>query len=169
MITPAYCTMMARYNGWQNRQLMTALDPVPEHELTADRGAFFGSILGTLSHTLWADQMWMSRFVADFDEPSAGIKDSATLYPGLADWKSVRNEVDERISAWASSLTQPDIDGDLAWYSSAADMGMQKPLAFCISHMFNHQTHHRGQVHAMMTSASLVGNTSDLIFLPEFS
>ncbi|MEQ9176308.1 MAG: DinB family protein, partial [Alphaproteobacteria bacterium] len=62
MITPEYCRMMARYNAWQNRQLTESLDAQPLEVLTEDRGAFFGSILGTLNHLLWGDRMWMARF-----------------------------------------------------------------------------------------------------------
>ncbi len=168
MITTAYCSLMARYNIWQNRQLVTALDPVPAEELMADRGSFFGSILGTLNHILWADQIWMSRFDDSFDKPAGGIPDSPSLCPDYATWRDERMAMDDRMAAWADAVSQVDLTGDVAWYSGAAERDVVKPRAFCITHMFNHQTHHRGQVHAMMTEAGLTGNTSDLFLLPEF-
>ena len=167
MITPAYCAMMTRYNAWQHRQLTVALDPVPEAEVVADRGGFFGSILGTLNHVLWADQIWMSRFDDSFDAPEGGIPESPFICADYAGWKEARAEIDRRMAAWASAITQEELSGDVAWYSGAAGRDMVKPRAFCITHMFNHATHHRGQVHTMMTSAGLTGNTSDLFFLPE--
>ena len=167
MITPAYCSMMARYNSWQNSQLTTALDKVSAQELTAERGAFFGSILGTLNHILWADRIWMSRFDASFAAPEEGIPESPALCPDYTAWKAARGEMDRWVEDWATQVTQSDLSGDLAWYSGAAGRDVTRPRAFCVTHMFNHQTHHRGQLHAMMTNAALVGNTSDLFLVPE--
>ena len=167
MITPSYCALMARYNAWQNRQLVTALDPVPAAEVVADRGSFFGSILGTLNHILWADQIWMSRFDDRFEKPGGGIPESPTLCPDYPTWRDARASMDARMAEWAAGLGHDELAGDVAWYSGAAERDVVKPRAFCISHMFNHQTHHRGQVHTMMTSAGLTGNTSDLFLIPE--
>ncbi|MEO0372719.1 MAG: DinB family protein [Pseudomonadota bacterium] len=166
MITPAYCVTMTRYNAWQHRQLVTALDPVPEAEVVADRGAFFGSILGTLNHVLWADQIWMSRFDDRFDAPGGGIPNSPSICADYGTWKEVRTDMDARMTDWAGGVTAAELAGDVAWYSGAAERDVVKPRAFCITHMFNHATHHRGQVHTMMTSAGLTGNTSDLFLLP---
>jgi len=167
MITPSYCALMARYNAWQNRQLVTALDPVPEAEIVADRGGFFGSILGTLNHILWADQIWMSRFDKRFAKPDGGIAESPHICVDYAAWKTARTDMDARMADWAASVTAAELAGDVAWYSGAAERDVVKPRAFCITHMFNHATHHRGQVHTMMTSAGFTGNTSDLFLIPE--
>ena len=167
MITPSYCALMARYNAWQNSQLVTALDPAPAEDVLADRGAFFGSILGTLNHILWADQIWMSRFDERFAKPDGGIPESPRLCPDYSAWRDERASMDARMAEWAAGLSHEDLAGDVAWYSGAAERDVVKPRAFCISHMFNHQTHHRGQVHTMMTSAGFTGNTSDLFLIPE--
>lgn len=167
MITPEYCRMMARYNAWQNRQLLQALERVPLDVLREDQGAFFGSILGTLNHLLWGDRIWMSRFDSSVEKPGGGIPQSADLCPTIAAWGGARFYLDGKISFWAQSLKSVQLLGRLEWYSGAVKAQISKPVAACVAHMFNHQTHHRGQVHAMMTRAGLDAPVSDAIFMPE--
>ena len=161
-----YCMMMARYNTWQNRQFLERLCDVDPTELTRNRGAFFGSILATLSHLLWGDHIWMSRFDGGSAPEVAGDK-STTFAPTLGAWEAERFRIDDRIRLWAEALDDIDLDGDLVWYSGMSAREMNKPMAICVVHMFNHQTHHRGQVHAMMTGAGLTAPVSDLIFMPD--
>ena len=167
MISPDYCRLMARYNAWQNRQLERLLRAVPLADLKADHGAFFGSILGTLNHVLWADRIWMSRFDAGFARPEGGIAESVDLCPTLGVWDAERFALDGRITAWAEDLSSLRLTGDLSWHSAASGRDVIRPLALCVVHMFNHQTHHRGQVHAMMTRLGLEAPVTDLFFMPE--
>lgn len=166
MITPDYCRMMARYNAWQNRQLEEALKGVPLEELRADRGAFFGSILGTLNHLLWGDGMWMSRFDQSVPRPRGGIAESADLFPTLGAWSAERFRMDARIGRWAAGLKAVDLTGNFS-FRSAMLGEVTRAVGPCVVHMFNHQTHHRGQVHAMMTQAGLDAPVSDLFLMPE--
>ena len=166
MITPEYCRTMARYNAWQNAQLAGFLADLPEAELTADRKGFFGSLLGTVNHLLWGDTIWMSRFDGG-PLPACGIPDSPKLCASLADWAAARREMDARIIRWADGLGQAALDADLTWFSGAAGREVSKPLALCVTHMFNHQTHHRGQAHAMLTAAGSEAPVSDLFLMPE--
>jgi len=166
MITPDYCRMMARYNAWQNRQIAKALDGVPLGDLEADHGAFFGSILGTLNHVLWADAMWMSRFDTRLPRPEGGIVESVDTCPTLGAWDAERFAMDGRIAEWAAHLSAVGLAGDLHWRSGASGREEKRPLGLCVAHMFNHQTHHRGQVHAMMTRTGLTAPVSDLFLVP---
>ena len=166
MITPEYCRRMARYNAWQNRQLTEALDGQSLEVLTEDRGAFFGSILGTLNHLLWGDLMWMARFDPSVEAPGVGVKKSVEMHPTLGAWSAERYHVDGKIGHWANSLRAMDLTGELRWYSGTLGRDMVTPRALCVTHMFNHQTHHRGQVHAMMTAAGLEAPVSDLFLMP---
>ena len=166
MIDRDYCVMMARYNAWQNRQLTDLLEALAATDLTRDRGAFFGSILGTINHLLWGDQIWMSRFDGGA-APTAGIPESAGMLPTLGTWDAERFRMDGRIRRWAQALNNVDLQGDLTWYSGAMGREVTRPLALCVVHMFNHQTHHRGQVHAMLTAAGSSAPVSDLFFMPE--
>ncbi len=165
MLSPDYVLSMARYNAWQNRQMKAALEALPEAELRRDRGAFFGSVFATVNHLLWADAMWMSR-VSNWPKPAIGIDGSTGLTPTLAAWGAERFRADGRILLWAERLGALDLTGDLRWYSGATGREQVKPLGQCLAHMFNHQTHHRGQVHAMVTAAGGGGWVSDLAFMP---
>lgn len=167
MIDPWYVRTMARYNSWQNAQLMPMLEAMTHEEVTEVRGAFFGSILGTANHLLWGDAMWMSRFDPSVDKPDRGIPESPGLYPTAAAWSAARFQLDGKIRFWSQGLRSLDLKGDLTWYSGAAGRNMSKSIALCVVHMFNHQTHHRGQLHALLTSMGLQAPVSDLAFMPE--
>lgn len=166
MITPVYARTMARYNRWQNRQVLAACGTLDPQALSEDRGAFFGSIVGTLSHLMWGDAIWMSRFDG-WDKPHVALEGSATFIPDWQALRRLRPEDDERIVAWADALPEGGLGGDLTWYSAAAGREVRKPLALCVTHFFNHQTHHRGQVHAMLTAAGARPGDTDLFLMPE--
>ena len=165
MIDRAYCETMARYNVWQNNQLEACLQVLPLEELTRERGAFFGSILATLNHLLWGDLIWMSRFDGGA-RPEGGIGDSTDLCPTLGAWSAERFRTDGRITLWAEAVSCVDLQGDLTWFSGAAGREVSRPMALCVTHMFNHQTHHRGQIHAMITAAGGTAPVTDLFLMP---
>ncbi len=117
MISPDWCRMMAAYNAEMNRRLYRAADGLDDAARRADRGAFWGSLHGTLSHLLWGDTQWMSRFDG-WEKPATGIKDSAGM---VADWgvlKEARFAADARIEAWAAGLTGERLAARLVWFSS---------------------------------------------------
>lgn len=167
MIEPGYVRTMARYNAWQNRQITQALTGVAEDVLRADRGAFFGSIMATLNHILWGDTLWMSRFDRTMAPPGVPPSEHATFTPTFAVWSAERFRMDGAIRMWADTLRGLDLKGQLTWYSGMTQRDMQMALDKCVVQLFNHQTHHRGQVHAMMTAAGLEAPVTDLVFMPE--
>ena len=165
MVNRGYCQLMARYNMWQNSQLHGLLEVMDEEGLQRDRGAFFGSILATLNHILWGDLSWISRL--DGGEPNrVGVADSVSLTADLAGWKLARDRLDRRISLWADGVTDAALQGELRYFSGFTGREMHKPMGLCVVQLFNHQTHHRGQVHAMMTAAGLQAPVTDLPFMP---
>lgn len=166
MITPDYCVTMARYNAWQNNGLRKVVDAMDEDALRQDRGAFFGSILGTLNHLLWGDLIWMSRFDGG-ESPENVIEGSENLTPTPAEWATQRFRADGRIQLWAEGLKSIDLTGDVAWFSGSVKTDVSRPKTLCITHFFNHQTHHRGQIHAMLTAAGAKPQPTDLVFMPE--
>ena len=165
MISPDYCVTMAHYNGWQNRQLKAALTTLDHAALTQDRGAFFGSILGTANHLLWGDRMWMARF-AGIEPPDCGIPESPGLTGSVEEWALERFRTDSAMLLWAKGVRSVDLTGVMRWYSGALGHEVEKPLALCVMHMFNHQTHHRGQIHALLTQAGARAPVTDLPFMP---
>lgn len=166
MITPEFLQRMARYNLWQNESLFRAADTLSDQARRADRGSFFKSVHATLSHILWADRLWMSR-LSDWESPSCGIEESATLYEDWGDLKAARAKADAAFISWADQTTAKDFAGDLTWFSGAMGREMLRPKAICMMQVFNHQTHHRGQVHAMLTAAGTKPEDTDLPFMPE--
>jgi uncharacterized damage-inducible protein DinB len=164
MIDIDYLKTMARYNHWQNESLYGAADLLGEGARNQDRGAFFGSIRGTLCHILWADQIWMHRFSGS-PKPSKSNPDSHLM---IEDWdtlKQARWDADQLIQDWANGLSPDWLKGDLAWFSGAVNRDLTESRALLVTHMFNHQTHHRGQVHAMLTAAGARPQDTDLMLL----
>ena len=166
MITPAYVQEMAAYNAWQNSGLRRVIEAMDDTDVRADRGAFFGSIFGTLNHLLWGDLLWMARFDGGPNQ-SPVIADSAMFTNNVSDWIDARTQTDARITAWAQGIEPADLTGDITWFSGSVNADVTKSKATCITHFFNHQTHHRGQLHAMLTAAGQTPAATDLVFMPK--
>lgn len=166
MISPGYCLTMARYNAWQNRLTRSAMERLTAAALIENRQAFFGSILGTANHLLWGDLLWMARFDGG-EAPEGGIADSTGLHESMATWATERFRTDGRILNWAERLKAKQLKGDLTWFSGSQDREVSLPKAVCVTHFFNHQTHHRGQIHAMLTAAGAKTGDTDLVFMPK--
>lgn len=164
MIDKSYVRTMARYNAWQNDSLYAAAATLDDAARRLDRGAFFQSIHGTLCHLLWADQMWLSRF-AGTPKPAARIHESPGLVASWDDLAAGRKAFDQTITDWAAGLSGDWLAGDLTWFSGATQREMRKPVGLLVAHMFNHQTHHRGQVHAMLTAAGAKPEDTDLMLV----
>ena len=158
MIDPGYVQRMARYNRWQNENLYGVADTLTDAERRRERGAFFGSIHATLNHLLWGDQIWMSRLAGS---PRPGI-----VPPDAARDIRERGAFDQTIIDWADHLDPAWLAGDLTWYSLAAKTELSNPRWLLVTHMFNHQTHHRGQTHCMLTQAGGKPKDTDLPLMP---
>jgi uncharacterized damage-inducible protein DinB len=166
MTDSAYARLMARYNRWQNENLLRVATHLSDEERRRERGAFFGSVHKTLSHLLWGDQMWISRF-SDRPRPPGGIAESVSLYPDWEELVRERRLMDEAVIDWADKLDDAWLAGDLTWFSGAANREFSKQRWELVVHFFNHQTHHRGQVHAMLTAAGGRPGDTDLMLMPE--
>jgi uncharacterized damage-inducible protein DinB len=165
MIDSSYVQRLARYNRWQNENLYGVADALSDAERRRERGAFFGTIHGTLSHLLWADRIWMSRF-AGTPRPAGGIPESVSLYGDWGELKRERAAFDGVIVDWADKLNDDTVAGDLTWFSGAIKAEVSRPKWLLLTHMFNHQTHHRGQVHCMLTQAGGKPGDTDLFIMP---
>ncbi len=164
MITAAYVRTMAAYNAEMNRRLYAAAGRLSEAERRTPRGAFWGSIHGTLCHILWGDRQWMSRF-ADWPRPAAAIRDSARMIDGFGELAAAREAADAGIARWAEAVDEAWLDDDMAWFSGAVNREVRAPKRLLVTHFFNHQTHHRGQAHALLTAAGEATGDTDLFIL----
>ena len=161
-----YVKLMSRYNRWQNESHLTAASGLAQEELKKNRHAFFDSIEGTLSHLLWADRLWMSRF-ANFDSIDGGIPDSTKLIKNWENYCQERRGLDQKIIQWADHVEKDWFSGELKWFSGALGRDVIKSKKILIVHFFNHQTHHRGQIHAMLTAAGAKLSDTDIAFMPD--
>ncbi|MHA7875804.1 DinB family protein [Roseivivax sp.] len=165
MIDADYVRQMARYNAWQNRQLGAAFRALGEARLKSAGAGFFGSIFRTANHLLWGDTVWLARFTGS-PLPEGGIPESPEFTASLEEQERARAALDARLTHWARGLESATLQGDLSWYSGVAGREVSRPMALCVTHFFNHQTHHRGQIHAMLTEAGAKAPVSDLVFMP---
>lgn len=164
MIDPAYVAVMARYSAWQNENLYGAAASLSDEARRQDRGAFFGSIHGTFCHLLWADRMWLSRFAGTPKPPVPG-SESSRMIEAWEELVAERQVTDVLIGDWAAGLSPDWLAGDLTWVSGISRRELTKPKAQLVMHFFNHQTHHRGQVHAMLTAADVKPGDTDLMLV----
>lgn len=165
--TADYARLMARYGAWQNQSLIAAADTLDGSARDRDGGAHFGSIRATFNHLLWGDRIWMNRFAGTPAPVQPGIPQSIDETPDWTAFKAARAKMDAAILDWTGGLDDAALSGDLSWFSGAAQRQVTRPLARLLVHMFNHQTHHRGQVHAMLTAAGARPGDTDLFLLPE--
>jgi uncharacterized damage-inducible protein DinB len=163
MITPAYCRTMSRYNTWMNGRLYGLASGIPDDARKEDRGAPFRSIHGTLNHLLLGDRIWMGRFLG---EPFPAKSLDQELYAGFDELRAARQAEDARIQAWAETLTQERLEGDLTFRSVVNPIERTMPMWLCVTHFFNHQTHHRGQVTTLLEQCGLDIGVTDLLMLP---
>lgn len=164
MISPSFVAMMADYNAEMNRRVYGAAARLPDAERRADRGVFWKSIHGTLSHLLWADETWLARFGVG-RAPGVRIAESDRYHADFEAMAARRAALDEEIRGWAARLRPEELAGHLVWLSGATGRELSKPKAMCVAQIFNHQTHHRGQVHALLTRAGEDTGATDLPFI----
>jgi uncharacterized damage-inducible protein DinB len=161
LVTPAFVRAMAAYNAEMNRRIYGAAQRLSDAARRVSRGAFWGSIHGTLAHLLWGDQIWMARFDG-WPKPTVPQSDSATLIDDFNELQAARFDADARISEWAERMDELWLEQDMVWFSTSKNREMRQPISLLVTHFFNHQTHHRGQVHAMITAAGEQTGDTDL-------
>jgi len=156
----AHFKRLAGYNRWANERLYDCAAGLDPAALALDRGAFFGSILNTLNHILVGDRTWMHRFTGAGPLPTR-LDD--VPYPDFADLRAAREAEDARIIAYIDGMSETALDATLS-YRNVAGEPQEFPLQPLIAHFFNHQTHHRGQVHAMLSQAGLKPPQIDFLY-----
>lgn len=151
---------MAAYNRWANGRLYSAVADVPAEDYRQDRGAFFGSLRGTLNHILVADRMWLFRLTGKGSLPS---RLDELLFDEFATLRQARQAEDDRIIAVVDGFGEADWDRVLH-YRRASGKAESNSIREVLAHFFNHQTHHRGQAHAILTGLGREGPELDLIY-----
>jgi uncharacterized damage-inducible protein DinB len=155
--------LFAAYNAWMNGKLYEACATLPDQERKRDRGAFFHSVHGTLNHILLADSVWMGRFEG---QPFVFQSLDQELYSSFDELRAHRRAMDARIDRWASGLTEAALDAKLKFTSVLTKRSNSATLWKLVTHFFNHQTHHRGQLTALLSQAGIDYGSTDLLLLP---
>jgi uncharacterized damage-inducible protein DinB len=156
----AHFRRMAAYNRWANARLYEAAGKLSPAALAAPRSGFFPSLLKTLNHILVGDTVWMGRLDGSGSADITSL--NQILHTDLAALKAARSAMDERIVAFVDGLKPQRFDEDLV-YRTMAGEAMTTPVGPVLAHFFNHQTHHRGQAHAMLSSTEVAPPSLDLI------
>jgi uncharacterized damage-inducible protein DinB len=160
MTAAAHYRMFGHYNAWANNRLYDAAAQLSAEQYRADRGAFFKSVHGTLNHLLVTDRVWMQRFTGEGDAPN---RLDAILFETFDELRAAREAEDRRIVGFVDGLDDRRIAGTIKYRRVSSPEEFEQPLAPALAHWFNHQTHHRGQVHALLTG--LVGKAPELDLL----
>ena len=160
----AFFARMARYNRWMNGRLMAICSELPDAERKRDRSAPFGSIHGLWNHVLVADRLWLARFKGA-PAPYSRLNEEV-----CTDWnelKRQRAQTDDAIDALVESLDEEKLASTLHFASLSHPVPRELPLWVAVQHLFNHQTHHRGQITALMEQAGLDCGVTDLAAMPD--
>ncbi|MBV7550571.1 DinB family protein [Pseudomonas sp. PDM26] len=178
MSRTGHICLMATYNKWMNEKIYGAARCLSDDELSADRKAFFRSILGTLNHVAAGDTVWLKRFAkhpANHSalEPVRRLSDpknlDQALFSTIRELSEYRERLDQIIVEWASSITESDLDHTLH-YASFKGVVSDKDFYGLVMHFFNHQTHHRGQVTTLLSQAGVdIGDTDLVVLIPSRS
>jgi uncharacterized damage-inducible protein DinB len=153
--------MFAAYNRWANERLYAAAATLTDAEYRADRGAFFRSLHGTLNHLVATDRIWLKRLTGTGDAPDRLDAIVAEDLPALA---RLRQAEDDRIIAYVGGLSDEALAGRIRYRTVTAPRTVEQELAPVLDHVFNHQTHHRGQAHAILTGLGKDAPPLDLLF-----
>lgn len=155
---------LAAYNHWMNERLYAVCAELSDIERRQDRGVFFKSIHGTLNHLLLADKIWLGRFLG---EPFHVDRLDQELYSDFEELRQAREETDDRIQRWAQGLTDDILAGTLRYTSVVNPAPRIYDMWLAVTHFFNHQTHHRGQLTAMLSQCGKDYGVTDIIWLPQ--
>lgn len=164
-MSPEWLTALARYNRWMNDKLYALAATLGDEARKRDAGAFFKSIHGTFNHLLLADRVWLARFtgatVPDGFMAPGGIRSlDQELYSNFEDLRRERAVTDDELSAWVSGLTHERLAAPLVFMRRG--QRQECPLWWTVAHVFNHQTHHRGQITTLLMQQGCDPGVTDL-------
>jgi len=163
MNVTAYACGMAAYNQWMNEKIYACAAELTDEERKRDMGAFFGSIHRTLNHLYLGDEAWMERL---HGEPVSMKSPAEVRFDDFEPLRSARRVMDERIARWAARLTDDFMDGPFKFRSVTYQRDIEMPGWAAVTQVFNHQTHHRGQVSTLLKQLGKDPGPTDLPVMP---
>lgn len=151
---------LADYNAWANARIYDAARTLSPSDYHADLGAFFHSVCGTLNHILVADRIWLSRL---HGEPQPSDPLNTILHTDIEALWTARRGADTRFISFVTDLSPGDLGNRLSYRPIGNPRTIEQPVWSVLDHVFNHQTHHRGQAHALLTRLGAIVASLDLI------
>ena len=161
-VTAAYCQLMAEYSHWMNQKLYTVCEQIPDRDRRRDLGAFFKSIHGTLNHILFGDRAWLGRLTGEPYGQSIGVE----LYADFDELRQEQEVTDRQILTWCDSLEDGWLQQPFVYHSNVYRQTRVLPTWILVTHMFNHQTHHRGQLTTLIKQLGYEPGITDLPWMP---
>jgi uncharacterized damage-inducible protein DinB len=155
----AHFQNLARYNRVANHRIYEACAQLDDTEYRKPRAGSLGSIHALLNHILLGDRIWMQRFESDGPTTTPPLK--TILYDDFAELRDARLREDERVEKFFASVSAPFWDRPIAYVNSLGQP-YTDPAAASVAHLFNHQTHHRGQVHVMLAQTAVAPPSLDM-------
>ncbi|HEY3146774.1 MAG TPA: DinB family protein [Dongiaceae bacterium] len=162
-MTPVYVRMMAAYGVWMNGRVLDLCGRLADAERRRDLGAFFKSIHGTFDHLIYGDVSWMGRFT---DGPMPAKRIGEVAYETWQELAAARRALDQRMEAWAGDVTERWLGETMSYVSVNDGKTRILPRWVLVTHMFNHGTHHRGQLTTLMKQVGIDPGVTDLPWLP---
>lgn len=162
--------LMAEYNQWMNQKVYAAAAQLTAEELAENKGAFFGSILATLNHIAVGDTIWLKRFAAVLAQhaeldPIRALSQPLSLNAmpcsSLAELAVLRQQLDVTLAQFAASLSAAELAMNIS-YQNTQGLAFSKNLFSLLMHVFNHQTHHRGQITTLLSQGGIDVGVTDL-------
>ncbi|MDX1609050.1 MAG: DinB family protein [Halofilum sp. (in: g-proteobacteria)] len=163
MIDREYCVTLARYNRWMNERLYAICAGIDDATRRRDMGAFFRSIHGTLNHLLWGDLVWLSRFTGR-ERPATAIDEP--VHDDFETLRVARASVDAEILDWARRIDPEWLAAPFTWFSGVDRSEHKQPAWILVTHLFQHQVHHRGQLTTLLMQLGHDPGVTDLPWLP---
>ncbi len=162
MQTLDYFQTLCRYNRWMNEKLYAVCAEIPDTTRKADKGAWFRSMHGTLNHLLLADRIWLGRFTA---QPFAFTSLAQELYADFDELRSQRAKTDADLQTWLDTISEQQLAAPFTYTNAQGQQGTF-PLWLLVAHLFNHQTHHRGQLTTLLEQSGYDSGVTDLLLMP---
>ena len=166
MVDKTQFELMARYNQWMNQNLYAVCSEIPDADRKKDMGAFFKSIHSTLNHIMYADKAWMGRFTG---KSVGGLKMGVDIYSDFDELRKEREKMDQEIIEWTRNLDPDWLGSELKFTSKVDGITRIMPYWAAVSQLFNHQTHHRGQLTTLIKQLGIDPGNTDIPWMPEFN
>lgn len=162
-ISPSVVAELAAYNTWMNRKIYGLCATLDDAQRKKDCGVFFCSVHGTLNHLIFGDLAWLGRFK---DGAPRATKADEILYEDFDALWSARRALDREIEDWAAGVDPAWLAAPFRYRSVITGQESERPAWVLVIHMFNHQTHHRGQITTLLTQFGLDIGVTDFAVMP---